>query len=59
METLNPSHFNMLLHIQKDVPANPKRIIASYLEDHLVALGVKPVAQLRKTGRSIFTPGFP
>jgi iron complex transport system substrate-binding protein len=28
-----------------EVPANPKRIIASYLEDHLVALGVKPVAQ--------------
>ncbi|GAA0134414.1 iron-hydroxamate ABC transporter substrate-binding protein [Paenibacillus sp. YSY-4.3] len=27
------------------VPANPERIIGSYLEDHLVALGVKPVAQ--------------
>ncbi|WP_246239535.1 AraC family transcriptional regulator [Paenibacillus anseongensis] len=27
------------------VPANPQRVIASYLEDHLVALGVKPVAQ--------------
>jgi ABC-type Fe3+-hydroxamate transport system, periplasmic component len=27
------------------VPAHPERIIASYLEDHLVALGVKPVAQ--------------
>ncbi|MGG4147129.1 AraC family transcriptional regulator [Paenibacillus algorifonticola] len=27
------------------VPANPKRVIASYLEDHLVALGVIPVAQ--------------
>lgn len=27
------------------VPANPQRIIASYLEDNLVALGVKPVAQ--------------
>lgn len=27
------------------IPANPERIIASYLEDHLVALGVKPVAQ--------------
>ncbi|MFD3257077.1 ABC transporter substrate-binding protein [Paenibacillus lentus] len=27
------------------VPVNPERIIASYLEDHLVALGVKPVAQ--------------
>ncbi|MDQ0230883.1 ABC transporter substrate-binding protein [Metabacillus malikii] len=28
-----------------EVPTNPKRIIASYLEDNLVALGVKPVAQ--------------
>ncbi|WP_244316054.1 AraC family transcriptional regulator [Paenibacillus brasilensis] len=27
------------------VPAQPQRVIASYLEDHLVALGVKPVAQ--------------
>lgn len=27
------------------IPASPKRIIASYLEDHLVALGVKPIAQ--------------
>ncbi|RRJ62514.1 ABC transporter substrate-binding protein [Paenibacillus oralis] len=27
------------------VPANPQRILASYLEDHLVALGVKPIAQ--------------
>ena len=27
------------------VPAEPQRIIASYLEDYLVALGVKPVAQ--------------
>lgn len=27
------------------VPANPQRIIASYLEDHLVALGIKPAAQ--------------
>lgn len=27
------------------VPANPERIIATYLEDHLVALGVKPIAQ--------------
>jgi len=27
------------------VPANPERIIASYLEDHLLALGIKPVAQ--------------
>ncbi len=27
------------------VPANPERVIASYLEDHLLALGIKPVAQ--------------
>lgn len=27
------------------VPANPQRVIASYLEDYLVALGVTPVAQ--------------
>lgn len=27
------------------VPVNPQRIIASYLEDYLVALGVKPAAQ--------------
>ncbi|MGJ9385908.1 ABC transporter substrate-binding protein [Salipaludibacillus sp. CF4.18] len=27
------------------IPANPERIIASYLEDYLVALGVSPVAQ--------------
>lgn len=27
------------------VPANPERVLASYLEDHLVALGVTPVAQ--------------
>ncbi|WP_159881103.1 AraC family transcriptional regulator [Paenibacillus puerhi] len=27
------------------VPSKPQRIIGSYLEDHLVALGVKPVAQ--------------
>ncbi|MDI7742351.1 ABC transporter substrate-binding protein [Lysinibacillus fusiformis] len=28
-----------------EVPANPKRVIASYLEDPLVALGITPVAQ--------------
>ncbi len=28
-----------------EIPANPQSIIASYLEDHLVALGVKPAAQ--------------
>ncbi|MFE8696602.1 ABC transporter substrate-binding protein [Cytobacillus sp. FJAT-53684] len=27
------------------VPANPERVIATYLEDNLVALGIKPVAQ--------------
>ena len=27
------------------VPAHPQRVIASYLEDHLVALGVKPISQ--------------
>lgn len=27
------------------IPANPKRILAPYMEDSLVALGVKPVAQ--------------
>jgi iron complex transport system substrate-binding protein len=27
------------------IPANPKRIIASYLEDPLLVLGIKPVAQ--------------
>ncbi len=27
------------------IPAEPQRVIASYLEDHLVALGVKPAAQ--------------
>lgn len=28
-----------------DIPEKPKRVIASYLEDYLVALGEKPVAQ--------------
>ncbi|MCM3570647.1 ABC transporter substrate-binding protein [Neobacillus mesonae] len=27
------------------IPANPKRILAPYMEDSLIALGVKPVAQ--------------
>lgn len=27
------------------IPANPKRILASYLEDNLVALGIMPIAQ--------------
>lgn len=27
------------------IPANPKRVLASYLEDNLVTLGIKPVAQ--------------
>ncbi|UOQ83327.1 iron-hydroxamate ABC transporter substrate-binding protein [Gracilibacillus salinarum] len=28
-----------------EIPANPERVIASYLEDYLVALGITPVAQ--------------
>lgn len=28
-----------------NVPVQPKRVLASYMEDYLVALGVKPVAQ--------------
>jgi len=36
------------------VPANPERVIATYLEDNLVALGIKPVAQWSvKDGASI------
>lgn len=36
------------------IPANPERIIASYLEDNLVALGITPVAQWSvKDGASI------
>lgn len=27
------------------IPANPKRVIASYMEDDLIALGIKPAAQ--------------
>lgn len=34
------------------IPAEPKAIIASYLEDNLVALGVKPVAQWMIKGDS-------
>jgi len=30
---------------QVPIPANPQRILATYLEDHLLSLGVKPVAQ--------------
>ncbi|WP_241158501.1 ABC transporter substrate-binding protein [Cohnella candidum] len=30
---------------QVTIPANPQKVLASYLEDHLVTLGVKPVAQ--------------
>jgi iron complex transport system substrate-binding protein len=37
-----------------EVPINPKRVIATYLEDNLVALGVTPVAQWSvKDGTSI------
>ena len=36
------------------IPANPERVIASYLEDNLVALGIIPVAQWSvKDGASI------
>lgn len=36
------------------IQANPKRIIASYLEDYLVTLGVKPAAQWSiKDGKSV------
>jgi len=36
------------------IPENPQRIIAPYLEDHLIALGIKPVAQWSvKGGTSI------
>jgi iron complex transport system substrate-binding protein len=36
------------------IPANPKRVIATYLEDNLVTLGIKPVAQWSvKDGASI------
>ncbi|MCZ8534241.1 ABC transporter substrate-binding protein [Psychrobacillus psychrodurans] len=37
-----------------EVPTNPKRVLASYLEDNLVALGITPVAQWSvKDGASI------
>lgn len=37
-----------------EVPINPQRVIASYLEDNLVALGITPVAQWSvKDGKSI------
>lgn len=35
------------------VPANPQRVIASYLEDYVLALGVTPVAQWTVGGGSI------
>lgn len=36
------------------IPKNPQHVIAPYLEDHLVALGIKPVAQWSvKGGTSI------
>lgn len=35
-----------------EIPNNPKRIIGSYLEDYLVALGEKPVAQWTVGGGS-------
>lgn len=36
-----------------EIPAEPKRVIGSYLEDYLVALGIKPVAQWTVGGGSI------
>ncbi|WP_411501942.1 AraC family transcriptional regulator [Brevibacillus centrosporus] len=35
------------------VPSQPQRVIASYLEDHLIALGVKPVAQWSVKGNVV------
>lgn len=36
------------------IPATPERIIASYLEDHLITLGIKPAAQWSiKDGASV------
>ncbi|WP_144511456.1 ABC transporter substrate-binding protein [Bacillus sp. FJAT-22090] len=36
------------------IPAEPKRVLATYLEDNLVALGIKPIAQWSvKDGASI------
>jgi iron complex transport system substrate-binding protein len=35
------------------VPTNPKRIVASYLEDYVIALGDKPVAQWTVGGGSV------
>ncbi|TYP70565.1 iron-hydroxamate ABC transporter substrate-binding protein [Paenibacillus methanolicus] len=39
---------------QVNVPANPQRVIATYLEDNLVALGIKPIAQWSvKDGKNV------
>lgn len=35
------------------IPADPKRVIASYLEDNLVALGITPAAQWSVNGGSV------
>ncbi|GAB6926720.1 iron-hydroxamate ABC transporter substrate-binding protein [Paenibacillus sp. JCM 10914] len=35
------------------IPAEPKRVIASYLEDNLVALGITPVAQWSVKGGNV------
>ncbi|MGG3307265.1 iron-hydroxamate ABC transporter substrate-binding protein [Paenibacillus lautus] len=35
------------------IPAEPKRVIASYLEDNLVALGITPIAQWSVKGGSV------
>ena len=36
-----------------NIPAEPKRVIASYLEDNLVALGITPIAQWSVKGGSV------
>lgn len=44
-ETANEQVVKDAMGHEVTIPAHPQRIIASYLEDPLVALGVKPVAQ--------------
>ncbi|MFJ7666311.1 ABC transporter substrate-binding protein [Lysinibacillus sp. NPDC097195] len=43
--TTEPRTLTDALGNRVEVPVHPKRVIASYLEDHLVALGITPVAQ--------------
>lgn len=44
-EEAKPKTVTDVMGHEVTIPANPERIIAPYLEDHLVTLGVKPVAQ--------------